>query len=172
MQKTAWLQFKSELASLYEKFGYDNIRNVRIKGQRQVEEQILSRVPHKMFDSSTYGSKDIFDEFQQKKDLKLVWARMSSSVREYKLDPYDVANIAPDNCPVTGALIDYGYGRNRITDNPFHRPGIDHIVARGNFGAAHGDISNIQILSQHFNTVKSYGTEIEAIKWVGFELSK
>jgi hypothetical protein len=125
-----------------------------------------------MFDSSTYGSKDIFDEFQQKKDLKLVWARMSSSVREYKLDPYDVANIAPDNCPVTGALIDYGYGRNRVTDNPFHRPGIDHIVARGNFGAAHGDISNIQILSQHFNTVKSYGTEIEAIKWVGFELSK
>jgi hypothetical protein len=172
MQKTTWLQFKSELASLYEKFGYDNIRNVRIKGQRQVEEQILSRVPHKMFDSSTYGSKDIFDEFQQKKDLKLVWARMSSSVREYKLDPYDVANIAPDNCPVTGALIDYGYGRNRVTDNPFHRPGIDHIVARGNFGAAHGDISNIQILSQHFNTVKSYGTEIEAIKWVGFELSK
>jgi hypothetical protein len=95
---------------------------------------------------------------------------MSSSVKEYQLDPVLVANISPDHCPVTGALIDYGYGFNRITDNSYFRPGIDHKTAVANGGNKYRDIDNIQIVSEFFNTIKNYGTMINAIQWLGFEL--
>jgi hypothetical protein len=95
---------------------------------------------------------------------------MSASVRSYELDPLDVAAISPDHCPVTGALIDYGYGLNQSTENPYFRPGIDHKKAVGNGGRMHGDINNIQIVSQFYNTIKNYGTLIDAIKWVNFDL--
>ena len=131
-----------------------------------------SRVPYELYDVNTYGSPIIFDEFKRTKDLKLVWARMSSSVKDYQLDPEQVAKIAPDRCPVTGALIDYGYGFNRITDNPYFRPGIDHKVAVNNGGNKYGDITNIQIVAELYNTIKNCGTIIDAIKWVGYDLGQ
>ena len=86
-------------------------------------------------------------------------------------DSHD-GKIAPDYCPVTGAVLDYGIGNHQITDNSYFRPGIDHILAVGNGGVKFGDITNIQIVSQHYNTIKNFGSEIEAIKWVAFELSQ
>jgi hypothetical protein len=42
----------------------------------------------------------------------------------------------------------------------------------GNGGAKYGDISNIQIVSEFFNTIKNYGTIINAVQWLSFELDK
>lgn len=169
MNRKQYNDLRADLAAVFEKHGFD-ARALPVKGQRQVEERIKNRQPFQIYHPGTYGSKNIFDEFTKTGNLKLVWARMSSRVREYELDPYQVAEIAPDTCPVTGAWIDYGYGHNQITDNTYFRPGIDHIIAVGNGGKKYGDITNIQIVSQHYNTIKNFGTEIEAIKWVAFEV--
>lgn len=171
MNQKQYNEFLSDLKDVFKKHGFHN-RAVKVQGQTKEEEKIQERKdnPHPKYHAGTYGSPAIYDEFKRTGNLKLVWARMSSSVKEYELDPVEVANISPDYCPVTGALIDYGYGLNRVTNNPYFRPGIDHKVAVGNGGNMLGDITNIQIVSAFFNTVKNYGTMIDAIKWVCFEL--
>jgi hypothetical protein len=167
-------EFESLLLDLTEVFNKHNFgsQSVKVQGQSREELKIQERKenPHPKYHVGTYGSPSIFEEFKRTNNLKLVWARMSSSVRQYELTPTEVAAIAPDRCPVTGALIDYGYGLNQITDNPYFRPGIDHKIAVGNGGAMLGDITNIQIVSQFFNTIKNYGTMINAIQWLNFEL--
>ena len=64
-----------------------------------------------------------------------------------QFDPYDVAKIGSDYCPVTGAVLDYGIGNLQITDNSYFRSGIDLIMAVRNGGVKFGDITNIQIVS-------------------------
>lgn len=171
MNQKQWNNLLTDLKETFERHGFSN-RAVLVQGQSKVEADILKikENPYDKYDSKTYGSTTIYEEYKRTGDLKLVWARMSASVKEYQLDPVDVAKKSPDYCPVTGAMIDYGYGFNRVTDNPYFRPGIDHIDASGNGGNKYGDITNIQIVSAFFNTIKSYGTKIDAIKWVFFEL--
>lgn len=172
VSKSKYVEFMREFHKLTQDYGF-NSRSLVVVGQNQLEEKIKSR-QYKLdiFHPETHGSISAFKEFKQTSNLKLLWARMSSAVKTYELKPEEVASIAPDYCPVTGALIDYGYGLHRVTDNPFFRPGIDHKVAVGNGGRMLGDITNIQIVSQHFNTIKNYGTEIDALKWLIFEASK
>lgn len=171
MNKNQWNEFLTDLYAVFEKHGFTS-RAIRVSGQKETETKIQNRIPWEFYDANTYGSPAIFEEFQRTKDLKLVWAQMSSSVKEYQLDPVEVAKIAPEHCPVTGSLIDYGYGYNRITDNSYFRPGIDHIRAVNNGGNKFGDITNIQIVSEFYNTIKNCGSLIDAIKWVSFELRK
>lgn len=169
-------QYNNLLADLHTVFNKHDFNNRVMKVQGQTKEELIIQEhkenPHPKYHIGTYGSSSIYEEFKRTNDLKLVWARMSSSVAEYQLDPVTVAKIAPDFCPVTGALIDYGYGLNRVTDNPYFRPGIDHIVSVGNGGTKYGDITNIQIVSEFFNTIKNYGTMINAVQWLNFELNK
>ena len=169
-------EFKSlllDLTEVFNKHGFNN-QSIKVQGQSREELKIQERKEnlHHKYHVGTYGSPSIFEEFKRTNNLKLVWARMSASVRQYELDPIEVARIAPDKCPVTGALIDYGYGLNQTTDNPYFRPGIDHKVAVSNGGSMLGDINNIQIVSQFFNTIKNYGTMINSIQWLKFELDK
>jgi hypothetical protein len=173
MNQKQWNDFQNALRKTIRDHGFHS-RSLKVQGQTTWEKKIQERKdkPYEFYHPETYGSTEIFDEFKRIGSLKLVWARMSSSVREYRLDPEKVAAISPDHCPVTGAIIDYGYGLNRVTDNPYFRPGIDHMIAVGNGGEKYGDISNIQIVSQFYNTIKNYGTFIDAIKWVNFELTK
>lgn len=172
MKQTQYNAFLADLKAVFDKHEFHNCA-VKVQGQAREEARIQDRKEnlHPKYHVGTYGSPAIFEEFKRTQDLKLVWARMSASVRQYELDPHQVAKISPDRCPVTGALIDYGYGLNQVTDNPYFRPGIDHKVAVGNGGAMLGDISNIQIVSQFFNTIKNYGTMINAVQWLKFELS-
>ena len=170
MNKKQYNSFKKDLLAVYAKHGFDP-RALPVKGQREVEDKISNRVAYEYYHPGTYVSKPVYQEFTATNNLKLVWAKNSSRVRYYQLDPHEVAAIAPDYCPVTGAILDYGVGNNQITDNSYFRPGIDHILAVGNGGIKFGDITNIQIVSQHYNTIKNFGSEIEAIKWVNFELT-
>lgn len=172
VSKSKYVEFMREFHKLAQDYGFGS-RSLIVVGQGQLEEKIKSRqFKLDVFHPETHGSVTAFREFKQTLNLKLLWARMSSAVKNYELEPEAVASIAPDYCPVTGALIDYGYGLHRVTDNPFFRPGIDHKVAVGNGGRMLRDISNIQIVSQHFNTIKNYGTEIDALKWLIFETKK
>jgi len=170
--KAQYVNFMLAFTKLAEEHGLNAV-SLKVKGQL-AQENIIKSVELKldMFNESTHGTINNFHEFKHKRNLKLLWARMSSAVKQYELDPEEVANIAPNNCPVTGAVLDYGYGLHQTTDNPYFRPGIDHILAVGNGGNRLGDISNIQIVSQHFNTIKNYGTEIDALKWLMFESKK
>lgn len=172
MKQTQYNAFLADLKAVFDKHEFHS-RAVKVQGQSREEAKIQERKenPHPKYHVGTYGSPSFYDEFKKTGNMKLLWARMSSSVRSYELDPLEVAAIAPDHCPVTGALIDYGYGLNQTTENPYFRPGIDHKVAVGNGGRMHGDITNIQIVSQFYNTIKNYGTLIDAIKWVNFDLS-
>lgn len=171
MKQTQYNDFLVDLRAVFDKHEFHS-RAVKVQGQSREEAKIQERKenPHPKYHVGTYGSPSFYDEFKKTGNMKLLWARMSSAVRSYELDPVDVAAIAPDHCPVTGALIDYGYGLNQTTENPYFRPGIDHKVAVGNGGRKLGDINNIQIVSQFYNTIKNYGTLIDAIKWVNYEL--
>ena len=59
-----------------------------------------------------------------------------------------------------------------VTDNVYFNPGQDHIIAVNNGGTRFGNANNIQIITQFINTVKNQGTEIDAMKWLFFELQK
>ena len=172
MNQSQYNSLLADLKDVFDKHGFHS-RAVKVQGQRAVEDKILHQKanPYEIFHADTYGSRAIYQEFKKTGDLKLVWARMSSSVRLYELDPVEVAKISPDYCPVTGALIDYGYGFNQVTDNPYFRPGIDHKIAVGNGGVMLGDITNAQIVSQFYNTIKNYGTTVDALKWLFFDLT-
>lgn len=171
MNQKQWNDYLTDLRDLNKKHGLSN-RSLKVAGQKNTEDKIqkVKEQPWEFYDSNTYGSPAIFNEFTQTKNLKLVWARMSSQVREYELSPDDIAIIAPDYCPVTGALIDYGYGYNRVTDNPYFRPGIDHKKAVSNGGDKLGAIDNIQIISDHSNRIKNNGSIIDFVKLTNFEL--
>lgn len=173
MNRNQYNLFLRDLIDVVEKHGFHS-RAVNVQGQKAVEDKILfqKQNPYLYFDVTTYSSMPIFEEFKETRCLKTVWAKTSRAVREYQLDPCEVVKIAPDYCPITGALIDYGYGFNQVTNNAYFRPGIDHIIAVNNGGAKFKDISNIQIISQYINTVKSHGTIIDALKWTCFELEK
>ena len=171
MKQSEFNNLLLDLKTVFDKYNFES-RSVKVRGQSREELKIQERKenPHAKYHAGTYGSPAIFEEFKRTNNLKLVWARMSASVRQYELKPQEVASIAPDYCPVTGAIIEYGYGLNQVTDNPYFRPGIDHKIAVGNGGAMLGDITNIQIVSQFFNTIKNYGTKINAMQWLRFEL--
>ena len=125
MNKKQYNDLKKDLAKVFAKHRFDPCA-LPVVGQREVEQQITNRELYNYYHPATYGSKTIFDEFVKTKDLKLVWARNSSRVKHYQLDPYDVAKIALDYChTVTGAVLDYGIGNHPITDNSYFRPGID-----------------------------------------------
>ena len=171
MKQSQYNELTADLKAVFIKHGFGS-HTLKVQGQSKQEEAILSRVPYPKYHPETYGSTAIFEEFKRTGNLKLVWAKMSSSVIEYQLDPGLVAAISPDYCPVTGALIDYGYGLNRVTDNPYFRPGIDHKKSVANGGKKYGDITNIQIVSEFFNTIKNYGTMINAVQWLSFELEQ
>ena len=172
MNQSQYNGLLADLKAVFDKHGFHS-RAVKVQGQRAVEDKILHQKanPYEIFHADTYGSRAIYQEFKKTGDLKLVWARMSSSVRLYELDPVEVAKISPDYCPVTGALFDYGYGFNQVTDYPYFRPGIDHKIAVGNGGVMLGDITNAQIVSQFYNTIKNYGTTVDALKWLFFDLN-
>ena len=112
---------------------------------------------HPQDDASTYGS--LFEMFKKstKQDqfLKLIWAH---SVK-WDGDPFELAKIAPDFCPIFGTPLDYGRGLNKVT-NPnidnydgFYQPTVDHKVARSMGGK--DEINNYVIVSRKANQFKS-----------------
>lgn len=108
-------------------------------------------------DIKTYGN--LFELFKKssKQDqfLKLIWAH---SVK-WNGDPFELAKIAPDLCPIFKTPLDYGRGFNKVT-NPnidnfdgFFQPTIDHKIARSLGGK--NEISNYVVVSRKANQFKS-----------------
>ena len=170
--KTQYNQLCADLKEAFQRNGFDSV-TWKVKGQRKVEEDILAKQQDlyvRTFDPTTHGTIEFYKEFVKTRDLKLLWARMHAST--YKLDALELRDICPDRCPAMGVLLDYGMGRNRVTDNVYFNPGQDHIIAVNNGGTRFGNANNIQIITQFINTVKNQGTEIDAMKWLFFELQK
>ena len=169
MNPKQYKQLLEDLLSVFKKHKFDP-RSIKRKGQKTIEEKIKNRKPYQMFDLLTYGSQDLFQEFNSTGDYKKLWARRHH--KDYKM-PFELFyEICPDHCQITGCLLDYGEGHNRVTSHPLHRPGQDHIVAQNNGGQRYGDIKNLQIINQHMNCIKNDGTLIDALQWLRFELSK
>ena len=136
------------------------LEQIREEGRKA----LLSRKYYPYQDSRTYGK--WFEQFkkstQQDKFLKLIWAH---SVK-WDGDPFELARIAPDVCPVFGTPLDYGRGFNKVS-NPnidnidgFFQPTVDHKVARAHGGT--DSIDNYVIVSRKANQFKSdMGSEEE-----------
>jgi hypothetical protein len=162
----------SDVLDAFHRNGFDPVA-WKVQGQSRIEQEILAKKDNlftRSFDPDTHGSIEFYKEFVEKRDLKLLWARVNSS--RYKLDPIELYNRCPDRCPAMGVLLDYGMGRNKVTDNTYFLPGQDHIVAVANGGKRFGDTTNIQVITQFINTVKNQGTILDAMKWLFFEVSK
>ena len=74
-------------------------------------------------------------------------------------DPFELAKIAPDFCPIFDTPLDYGRGLNKVT-NPnidnydgFFQPTVDHKLARSLGGK--DEISNYVIVCRKANQFKS-----------------
>ena len=118
---------------------------------------LSSRKFHSQDDASTYAT--FFEMFKKstKQDqfLKLIWAHTV----KWEGDPFKLAKIAPDFCPIFGTPLDYGRGLNKVT-NPnidnydgFYQPTVDHKVARSMGGK--DEISNYVIVCRKANQFKS-----------------
>ena len=163
-------QLCADLLDAFQRNGFDPV-DWKVQGQSKVEAEIVAKQNDlyvRTFDPTTHGTTEFYREFVEKRDLKLLWARIHSP--RYKLDPFELYARCPERCPAMGVLLDYGMGRNRVTDNNYFNPGQDHIIAVNNGGPRFGDASNIQIITQFINTVKNQGTVIDALKWTFFEL--
>jgi hypothetical protein len=115
---------------------------------------LSSRKFHSQDDASTYAT--FFEMFKKstKQDqfLKLIWAHTV----KWEGDPFALAKIAPDYCPIFHTPLDYGRGRNKVT-NPnidnydgFFQPTVDHKLARSLGGK--DEISNYVIVSRQLDT--------------------
>lgn len=97
---------------------------------------LATRQFHLHYDQTTYYSELLFEKFKASKNqsrfLKLVWAHGVT----WPGNPFDIAKLCTDVCPVFGTPLDYGRGFNRIfnpsidNDEGFYQPTIDHIVSR------------------------------------------
>tara|TARA_B110000503_G_C6808050_1_gene273881 strand:- start:12 stop:470 length:459 start_codon:yes stop_codon:yes gene_type:complete len=112
---------------------------------------------HPQDHAKTYGK--LFEMFKKstKQDqfLKLIWAHNV----KWDGDPFELAKIAPDECPIFKTPLDYGRGFNKVT-NPnidnfdgFFQPTVDHRLARSLGGK--DTISNYVIVSRKANQFKS-----------------
>jgi len=129
------------------------IHEIREEGFRALN----SRKFHTQDDARTYGT--FFEMFKKssKQDqfLKLIWAHTV----KWEGDPFELAKIAPDVCPIFKTPLDYGRGFNKVT-NPnidnfdgFFQPTVDHKIARSHGGK--DEVSNYVIVSRKANQYKS-----------------
>lgn len=162
-----------DLIKVFHKHNFDPVK-WKFKGQKDYEERVqyVKDNPWPEYDEATYGSHEDYAHFLKNKDLKYIWAHNSERVRYWQLDPNEVYKLCPDCCPMSGVLIDYGIGRNKITSKIEFRPSIEHIVARANGGEAYGDINNIEILTQASNMYKSKGTLLNFLQGTYYQLKK
>lgn len=162
-----------DLIKVFQKHNFDPVK-WKFKGQKDYEERVqyVKDNPWPEYDEATYGSYEDYAHFLKNKDLKYIWAHNSERVRYWQLDPNEVYKLCPDRCPMSGVLIDYGIGRNKVTSKIEFRPSIEHIVARANGGEAYGDINNIEILTQASNMYKSKGTLLNFLQGTYYQLRK
>ena len=162
-----------DLHKVFQNHGFDPVE-LKFKGQKELEHRIqkVKESPWHEYDESTYGSHENYAHFLKNNDLKYIWAHNSERVRYWQLEPDEVYKLCPDCCPMSGVLIDYGIGKNKVTSKIEFRPSIEHIIARASGGEAYGDITNIEILTQASNMYKSKGTVLNFLQGTWYQLRK
>ena len=173
MNSKQYKELMEDLHKVFQKHGFDPV-NLKFKGQKDIEERIqkTKESPWPEYNEATYGSHENYAHFLKHNDLKYIWAHNSERVRYWQLDPDDVYKLCPDRCPMSGVLIDYGIGHNKVTSKIEFRPSIEHIIARASGGEAYGDITNIEILTQASNMYKSKGTVLNFLQGTWYQLRK
>jgi hypothetical protein len=125
---------KKEVRNYYS----DNLESLHLKKNAElISKELISKLKNQ-------------DQF-----LNLIWAHNV----KWDGDPFELAKIAPDECPIFKTPLDYGRGFNKVT-NPnidnfdgFFQPTVDHRLARSLGGK--DTISNYVIVSRKANQFKS-----------------
>lgn len=135
-----------------------------------MKEKILARDKklYPSYEDATYYSQSVYYEVLKNKNLKYSWCygKIAENKERKGLDLEYLISLCPDTDPSSHEWLDYGTGKNKITDDPKHRPSIDKIEPHK--GYVHG---NVQILSMHSNTIKNSASKqefksiLENVKW-------
>lgn len=173
MNSKQYKELLEDLYKIFQKHDFDPTE-IRFKGQKHEEQRIqeVKENPWPEYDETTYGTHENYAHFLKNKDLKYIWAHNNKRIKYWQLDPSDVYKLCPDRCPMSGVLIDYGLGKNKVTSKIEFRPSIEHIVPRASGGNAYGDITNIEILTQASNMYKSKGTVLNFLQGTCYQLRK
>lgn len=185
MDNQQLIEMLTEINAVFFKYGVDN-RTFKFKGQEELELKILHAKNNPApYDPQTYGNPKIYAEFlERNKDRKFVFFHISPARKDWKINAvdlireYDLGNFsAPDFCPDSGCMLDYGFGRNSVTSNPEFRPSFEHIIPRNEIAIKglnieYNDIANLEIISNASNTYRSKGTFINRLQLFQSSLNK
>ena len=111
------------------------------------------------FDRSTYLKYDWYVDFQRHQDLKIIWCNQAGS--RWGVDPKDLYQRAPNRCPIFNTPLDYGLGKNMVLreaqgrNYDWFRPSIDHIKPKSLFPNLESEVTNMVIISNRANRLKS-----------------
>jgi len=172
-----------DINAVFSKYGVNN-RTFKFKGQEEVESKIQKiKDDPSPYDPKTYGSPKIYAEFLERdKDLKFVFLNISPARKNWGIDleeiikEYDARRfICPDADPDSGCMLNYGFNRNSVTEDPEFKPTFEHIITRKEIeikglNINHNDISNLEIISFATNTYRNKGTFINRFQLFASEL--
>ena len=123
------------------------------------ESTIANRQFWSSFDRSTYLKYEWYVEFQRHQNLKIIWCNQAGS--RWRVDPKDLYQKAPNRCPIFNTLLDYGLGKNIVLreaqgrNYDWFRPSIDHIKSKSLFPNLEYEVTNMVIISNRANRLKS-----------------
>ena len=167
MHKSRWQEYLKKQKDLFEE--YSDIAFLKRQGQAEIEERIQNREPYTTYDQDTHGSIENFQEFLQ--NLKTIttneaviklWGKNHHT--DYRMPYEEFVSKCSAKDPVSGAILDYGEGFHKVTNNTMFRPGQDHDISQNNGAKKYGDIDNLEIINQRGNTIKNDSDLIDIIQ--------
>jgi 5-methylcytosine-specific restriction endonuclease McrA len=117
---------------------------------------------YQKYDPGTYITRDLYEVVCQTRDLRPVWAHVSSQKWNAEYEPF--LALCGDTCSCCGSPLDYGLGKNNNDKADVNTPSTDHIVSRsvakklGWTEEQINHISNLWIICMRCNLFKNNAT--------------
>jgi len=109
------------------------------------------------YDPATYVTRDLFRKVVETKDLRYVWAYKNA--QKWGVDYEQFRNLCGTHCACCGSELDYGLGKNNVNKSDINTPSTDHKIPRSLDESKTNDISNLWIICNRCNTLKSSATQ-------------